>query len=109
MKKTLVLGIALVLMVLIGWQNGRSAAQVQDEVIDINGTAYWATEPTGPDFQGRTLIPFQAQNPSWAAWEETQEQNLRYLDPDALPQNIQVSHSGWITDAITFCQRFQRR
>ncbi len=84
----------------------QSPGSDQGETIPINGIAYWATEPTGPDFQGVTLIPFQAQNPTKAAWEATLVQNEQYLSPDAIPQNIQVSHSGWITGASHYVNDF---
>jgi uncharacterized repeat protein (TIGR01451 family) len=65
----------------------------------VNGTAYWGTTPTGPDFTGVRRIPFQPQNPTRQAWEATQAQNLGYLNPQDSPQNIQVSHSGSVAGA----------
>lgn len=76
------------------------------ETVPINGTAYWATNPTGPDFQGVTLIPFQAQNPTRATWEATLSQNEQYLKPEDIPLNVQVSHSGWFTYASHFLNDF---
>jgi uncharacterized repeat protein (TIGR01451 family) len=77
-----------------------------DDVVPINGLAYWATEPTGPDFSGVTLIPFQAHNPTLEIWEQTLSDNERYSFPYITPQNTQVSHSGWITGASHFVNDF---
>ncbi|MCP4536888.1 MAG: DUF11 domain-containing protein [Chloroflexi bacterium] len=76
------------------------------ERVPINGTAYWAMEPTGPDFYGANLIPFQPRNPTRAIWEMTQAQNQRHRTSDAIPQNIQVSRSGWTTGASHFVNDF---
>jgi hypothetical protein len=91
------------LWVLLGGLVATAHAQVQpadpNDLVAINGTAYWAAPPTGPDFEGVRLIPFQADNPTQAAWLATQAQNQRHLDPASLPQNIQVSHSGLVPGA----------
>ena len=71
--------------------------QPQEDIVPINGLAYWATPPTGPDFEGVTLIPFQAHNPTREVWEATLAQNERYLDPEMMPENIQVSYSGYVS------------
>jgi hypothetical protein len=76
------------------------------EIQPINGMAYWATPPTGPDFEGVRLVPFQAKNPDRATWEATLAQNQRYLDPSALPENIQVSYSGWVPGASHYVNDF---
>jgi uncharacterized repeat protein (TIGR01451 family) len=102
MKRTL--AIAIVAVFCLSALMGPIAAQ--DQIVPVNATAYWATEPTGPDFQGVTLIPFPARNPTRAAWEATQIQNQRYLDPDSTPPNIQVSHSGWFTYASHYLNDF---
>ena len=101
--------IILLTLILLTWASSTSAqtpADEQSEIVRINGTAYWATRPTGPDFQGVTLIPLPARNPTRDAWEETLAQNERYLAPGAVPQNVQVSHSGWITGASRFVNDF---
>ena len=78
MKRT-VAGI-LIVFVLLGALAVPMGVQGQapdpDAPVAINGTAYWATSTTGPDFEGVRLIPFQAQNPSRAAWEA----NAAYWD-----------------------------
>ncbi|MBN1661181.1 MAG: hypothetical protein JXA93_22505, partial [Anaerolineae bacterium] len=102
MKKTLVAIVVLasLLVPLARWTGAQAPAAGPDEIVPINGTAYWATTPTGPDFSGVNLIPFPAQNPARATWEATLEQNEAYLvPPEALPENIQVSHSGTFTYA----------
>lgn len=97
---------ALLLLALTSAIGAQAPGGDENETVPINGTAYWATEPTGPDFQGVTLIPFQAHNPTRAAWEATLAQNERYLSPDDVLPNIQVSHSGWITGASHFVNDF---
>ncbi len=79
--------------------NGHPPLPPAQESVPINGSAHWATRPTGPDFYGVTLIPFQARNPTRATWKATQAQNERHRVPDAIPQNVQVSRSGWVTGA----------
>lgn len=66
--------------------------------IPINDTAYWATAPTGPDFDGVSLIPFAAQNPGRETYAATQAANQRFLAGPLL-DNIQVSRSGTFTYA----------
>jgi uncharacterized repeat protein (TIGR01451 family) len=102
MKRTL--AVAIVAALCLSALMGPTAAQ--DEIVPVNGTAYWATEPTAPDFGGVSLIPFPAHNPTRAAWEATQIQNQSYLSPDSLPVNIQVSHSGWFTYASHYLNDF---
>jgi hypothetical protein len=108
MKRT-VAGI-LIVFVLLGALAVPMGAQGQapdpDDQVAINGTAYWATSPTGPDFEGVCLIPFQARNPSRAAWEATQAQNQRYLDSAAMLDNIQVSYSGLVPGASRLVNDF---
>jgi uncharacterized repeat protein (TIGR01451 family) len=102
--------VSLALLTLLSNSPTRTNAHLppppDQERVPINGTAYWATEPTAPDFQGVTLIPFQARNPTQAVWETTQAQNKRHLASSTIPQNIQVSHSGWITGASHFVNDF---
>ncbi len=83
-----------------------SPTPLRQEVVPINGTAYWATAPTGPDFAGVTLIPFQAHNPTREVWEETLAQNEQYILPYVTVANVQVSRSGWITGASHFVNDF---
>ncbi len=65
----------------------------------INSTAYWGTQPTGPDFTGVKLTPFQPSNPTYQAWYATQRQSQRYLVPRDILPNTQVSHSGAVEGA----------
>jgi uncharacterized repeat protein (TIGR01451 family) len=101
---------AIVLLSVLLVQSGPVVAQPPpgdgDEVVPINGIAYWATEPSAPDFQGVSLIPFQARNPTRVAWEQTLAQNERHFDTDDIPQNIQVSHSGVFTYASNYLNDF---
>ena len=104
MKKASALTMVLVFLALAGL--GSAGLADTGGTVPINGTANWATRPTGPDFQGVTLIPFEARNPTRAAWEATQAQNQRFLDPDTIPQNIQVSQSGWVEGASHYINDF---
>ncbi len=112
MKKAYPISLALTMLVVasIGLSTAPAAAQqgevVPDVVVAINGLANWATRPTGPDFQGVTLIPFQARNPTQAVWEATQFQNRHYHDPADIPENIQVSQSGWVEGASHYINDF---
>lgn len=108
MKKTSAVLMVVVFLALAGLGSVGAAEQdgLDSGTVPINGTANWATEPTGPDFEGVTLIPFEARNPTRAAWEATQAQNERYLDPDAIPENIQVSQSGWVDGASHYINDF---
>jgi hypothetical protein len=101
MKRRAYLVAVLLLPVLMVFGLAQAAADQSagGEAVNINGTAYWASAPTGPDFAGAQLFPFTAHNPSVAVWEATQRQNQRYLDPAGIPDNIQVSHSGTFTYA----------
>ena len=58
--------------------------------VQINHTAYWATQPTGPDFSGVQLTPFAARNPETAVYAATQRQNRFHLNPANIPDNIQT-------------------
>lgn len=102
MKKTFVMlvVVASLLIPLAGWAGAQAPATDRDEIVPLNGTAYWATAPTGPGFAGVTLSPFQALNPTRTTWDATLAQNEVYLvPPEDLPENIQVSHSGTFTYA----------
>ena len=105
MKKSLTL-IFVVALLALALPAGAQAPAGEPEIAPINGTANWATAPTGPDFSGVTLIPFPARNPTRAAWEQTLAQNRLYLSPEAIPDNVQVSHSGIITGASHFVNDF---
>ena len=106
MAKRKTLYIAWLLVLLAAPILGVQAQDPGGEPQPINGVAHWATPPTGPDFDGVTLVPFRASNPAWSAWEATLAQNQRYLDPAALQENIQVSHSGWVPGASHFVNDF---
>jgi len=84
----------------------RAAGDGSAEPVPINGVAHWATRPTGPDFDGVELIPFQALNPQREVWEATRFQNQRFLDPANLLDNYQVSTSGWVPGASHFVNDF---
>lgn len=99
MKRSLIVSLILFSALLLGLAPAIAEQLFQDEIVPINGLAYWGTEPTGPDNQGVTLQPFAAQNPDLAAWKATQRQNEQFLDPAGLPVNIQVSQSGTFTYA----------
>jgi len=105
----------VVLLVLASGASAQGSVGGQAGVVPINGTANWATAPTGPDFQGVRLVPFQARNPSRVAWEATQGQNQRYQPAltagspgvsTALLENVQVSYSGWAPGASHFVNDF---
>ena len=74
MKKASALSVVVAFLALVGL--GDFGLADTGDTVPINGRANWATRPAGPDFQGVTLIPFEAQNPTRAAWEATQA----YLD-----------------------------
>ncbi len=76
---------------------GRGSPPPQGEVVPINGPAYRAVGPIGPDFQPAGLLPIPPHNPTRAILEATLAQNQRYLDPAAIPENVQVSYSGYIS------------
>jgi hypothetical protein len=89
----------IIFTLLIGFAgNAIAGEQLPGEVVPINGEAYWATNPTGPDFEGVELVPFQAQNPSKKTWEETIDHVEGYLIVEDFIENIQVSESGWFTE-----------
>jgi len=106
MKKlvSIVVSIMIVVLILV-LSNHHIFANAQiifpdlDDVVPINGEAYWATSPTGPDFRGVKLIQFQAKNPTREIWDATQKQNHAYLNNEYQIDNIQVSTSGVITGA----------
>jgi uncharacterized repeat protein (TIGR01451 family) len=107
MNKTALIVVVFALLAVSGSGSAQVPPPAQPpDTVPINGPANWATPPTGPDFQGVTLIPFQAHNPTRATWERTQAQNERYLDLLTIPDNIQVSHSGIITGASHFVNDF---
>jgi uncharacterized repeat protein (TIGR01451 family) len=106
MRRGLLMVVVLLAAAFMMVATGRAMTDDGDGTVRINGTAYRATEPTGPDFSGVTLIPFQAHNPSVEAWEATQAQNERYLRPEEIPANVQVSHSGLYTYASHYLNDF---
>jgi uncharacterized repeat protein (TIGR01451 family) len=113
MKKFIVvIAVLIFILILVGSSGNQVLADFQaqkpnpQDIIPINGTAYWATAPTGPDFQGVTLIPFQAQNPTREVYDATRMQILPYLTDDFNIDNIQVSASGIITGAPYFVNDF---
>lgn len=83
----------LVLLVLLSTGLAH-AGRPQQELVPLNGLVHWAAGPVGPDFQPTLLVPAPAGNPTRAVFERTLRQNQRYLDPEAIPDNVQVSYSG---------------
>jgi uncharacterized repeat protein (TIGR01451 family) len=98
MRKFLAFSLVSLATLLMGFSLVAAFAGGPD-MVTINGLAYWSSPPTGPDFSGNSLSPFRAQNPTLDVWVETQRENERFLDPDGLPENIQVSRSGTFTYA----------
>ena len=104
-------GIAM-LIITLGYSGNLVLANIQnqsanpEDLIPVNGKGYWATSPTGPDFGGIKLIPFQAQNPTREKWDATHRQILAYLNNDFTIDNIQVSTSGVITGAPYYVNDF---
>ena len=89
MKRVIyVFGGIIILIITLGYSVNRVLANIQNQfqnpqdLVPLNGKAYWATSPTGPDFEGVKLIPFQAQNPSREKWDATHKQILSYLNND---------------------------
>jgi hypothetical protein len=89
-----------------GLANDRYQGQPPDEIVPVNGTAYWATTPTGPDFEGVQLIPFQASNPTRQIFDLSMAQIQPYLSAEFYIENIQVSHSGMISGASNYVNDF---
>ncbi len=90
---------ALMLLALLGATRGHVQEAAPNDVVPINGTAYRATAPAGPDFAGVRLAPFQARNPTRGVWRATMAQNARYLAEVAVPENVQVSRDGEVEGA----------
>ena len=105
MKESRILILILALLALAAPGRGAGARRRARRRADQR-RGQWATAPTGPDFSGVTLIPFPARNPTRAAWEQTLAQNRLYLNPEAIPDNVQVSHSGIITGASHYINDF---
>ena len=106
MKRWLIVGlIVCVGFVLTGWLISPGLANQVDptshpgNTVQLNGMAAWATSPTGPDFEGVKLIPFQAQNPSQETFDLSVLQIEPYISPDFYIENIQVSQSGVVSGA----------
>ena len=78
MSRYIVVLIVVVFALLMGMVPVVARPLEQNDIVPINGLAYWGTEPTGPDFEGVELRPFQAQNPDQATWKQTQRQNERF-------------------------------
>ena len=107
----ILIGIAM-LIITLGYSGNLVLANIQnqstnpEDLIPVNGKAFWATSPTGPDFDGIKLIPFQAQNPTREKWDATHRRILSYLNNEFTIDNIQVSTSGVITGAPYYVNDF---
>jgi uncharacterized repeat protein (TIGR01451 family) len=103
LSRTLLAGLAVLFFLSASLVQANPPGQ---DIVLINGPARRAIPPVGPDFRPAGLALVPAHNPTRAVLEATLAQNESYLDPEALPLNVQVSHSGIITGASHFVNDF---